>query len=146
MTRSTNQVRTLVYVQCSSAEGYYQCPKNGGKGGKSPCACAVSLNSNNKSGTRGIYRVPAVCGIGKRLSTTTLAISSNGFFERRTMASKKRLIRGLSGSKSSDTITVNILLSITIIIHGNDPSCKAGESCKPVGFRLSIVASPPIYI
>ena len=26
-------------------------------------------------------RVPAVCGIGKRLSTTTLAISSNGFFD-----------------------------------------------------------------
>ena len=36
MTRSTNQVRTLVYVQCSSAEGYYQCPKNGGKEVKAP--------------------------------------------------------------------------------------------------------------
>ena len=38
-------------------------PQERGKGGKSPCACAVSLNSNNKSGTRGIYRWKSASGV-----------------------------------------------------------------------------------
>ena len=71
----------------------------------------VSLNSNNKSGTRGIYRWKSASGVWywKAIINNNIGHQLQRLFREEDVGFKKAIdqSRGLSGSKSSDTTCIS---------------------------------------